>query len=195
MPNTNEGDAVDRISQYEAEYNLLQAEFAQQLDDISDLSGKARATALEAASATLDGMNEQLVHIEREKQHLPSTARAPVNRRFRDYNSDVDGHRRKLRSLGLSGTASTGDKYLDQRQQLLSGTDRLDQSSQRLKASEALAAQSEDTAARTLAELQRQREVIDHTNEGLRESETYLDRSIKTLKGMSRTWAVHHAYP
>ena len=180
-------DVVDRITQYEAEYSLLQAELTRQLEDIADLANDAPKAALEAASATLDGMEAQVELIRLEKQHLPSTAQAPVTRRFRNYSSDIDGLRRKLRSLGLSAAGSDSDKHLQQRQQLLYGTDRLERSRQRLNASQALAADSEDTLARTLAELQRQREVTQHSDRVIRESETYLDSSIKTLKGMSRT--------
>ncbi len=75
---------------------------------------------------------------------------------------------------------------LEQRQQLLTGTDRLDRSSQRLKASQALANETEAIGASTLADLHRQRETIQHTNDILLESEGYVDRSVKTLRGMAR---------
>lgn len=68
------------------------------------------------------------------------------------------------------------------------GTDRLDRSTQRLKASQALAAETEAIGASTLADLHRQREVIEHTTTILYESEGYVDRSVKTLKGMARRY-------
>lgn len=121
-----------------------------------------------------------------------------VNQRFRNYESDVDGYKRKLRGLAddraalfgsrYSDNPNSGDVQLEQRQQLLSGTDRLDRSTQRLKNSQALANDTEAIGASTLADLERQRNVIQHTTDMLLESEGYVDRSVKTLRGMARRY-------
>lgn len=133
-----------------------------------------------------------------EKQNIPSASRPKINTRFRNYESDIDGARRKLHSLAddraaLFGSRYTddpstsgGDAHLEQRQQLLSGTDRLDRSTQRLKASQALASETEAVGATTLANLHAQRETIQHTHDRLLSSEGYVDRSVKTLRGMAR---------
>jgi vesicle transport through interaction with t-SNAREs protein 1 len=129
-----------------------------------------------------------------EKQNIPSSTRTKVNQRFRNYESDVDGSKRKLRSLAEDRSALFGSRYsdnpndvqLEQRQQLLSGTDRLDRSTQRLRDSQRLAMETEAIGAGTLADLHRQREVIQHTGDTLLESEGYVDRSVKTLRGMAR---------
>ena len=129
-----------------------------------------------------------------EKQNIPSSTRTKVNQRFRNHESDVDVAKRKLRTLSDDRSALFGGRYsdnpndvqLEQRQQLLSGTDRLDRSSQRLKSSQALAMETEAIGASTLADLHRQRETIQHTNDTLLESEGYVDRSVKTLRGMAR---------
>jgi hypothetical protein len=70
------------------------------------------------------------------------------------------------------------------------GTERLDRSTQRLKASQALAHETEAIGASTLAQLQQQRETIDHTTRVLYESEGYVDRSLKSLKGIARRYEV-----
>jgi vesicle transport through interaction with t-SNAREs protein 1 len=129
-----------------------------------------------------------------EKQNIPSSSRTKVNQRLRNYDTDVDGYRRKLRTLADDRSALFGGRYsdnpsdvqLEQRQQLLSGTDRLDRSTQRLKASQALANETEAIGASTLADLHSQRQTIQHTSEMLLESEGYVDRSVKTLRGMAR---------
>jgi vesicle transport through interaction with t-SNAREs protein 1 len=129
-----------------------------------------------------------------EKQNIPSTARTKVNQRFRNHESDVDVSKRKLKTLsddrsalfGARYSDNPGDVQLEQRQQLLSGTDRLDRSSQRLKASQALANETEAIGASTLADLHGQRATIQHTSDMLLESEGYVDRSVKTLRGMAR---------
>ena len=129
-----------------------------------------------------------------EKQNIPSATRTKVNQRFRNHETDVDVSKRKLQSLADDRSALFGSRYLDnpsdvqleQRQQLLSGTERLDRSSQRLKASQALANETEAIGASTLADLHRHRERIQHTGDVLLESEGYVDRSVKTLRGMAR---------
>ena len=133
------------------------------------------------------------------KQSIPTSSRAKVNQRLRNYESDTDGARRKLSDLSSDRSALFGSRYQDepsgssdaqndQRQQLLSGTDRLDRSTQRLKASQQLANETETIGASTLADLHRQRETIEHTTGRLYESEGYVDRSVKTLRGMARRY-------
>ena len=134
-----------------------------------------------------------------EKQNIPSSSRTKVNQRFRNHESDVDKARRRLRSLAEDRAALFGSRYtddpssgvaadaqLEQRQQLLAGTERLDRSSQRLRNSQALANETEAIGAHTLGELAQQRSRIQNVNERFLESETYVDRSVKTLRGMAR---------
>ena len=129
-----------------------------------------------------------------EKSNIPSASRSKVNRRLRNHESDIDSFKRKLASLANDRSALFGSRYsdnpndvqLEQRQQLLSGTDRLGRSSQRLKASQALANETEAVGASTLADLHAQRGIIGNTRDTLLKSETYVDRSVKTLKGMAR---------
>lgn len=139
----------------------------------------------------------QLGQMRLEKQNIPTSSRGKVNQRLRNYESDIDGSRRKLTSLSSDRAALFGGRYtdepsgpsdihLEQRQQLLSGTDRLDRSTQRLKSSQALANETESIGASTLADLHVQRQTIQHTHDRLLESEGYVDRSVKTLRGMAR---------
>jgi vesicle transport through interaction with t-SNAREs protein 1 len=132
-----------------------------------------------------------------EKQNIPSAARSKINQKFRNYESDIDANKRKLKELSSDRKALFGNRYtddpnadeqLEQRQQLLSGTDRLDRSSQRLRDSQRVANETEDIGRGTLADLQLQREQIQHTRMTLLESEGYVDRSVKTLRGMARRY-------
>ncbi|KAK4101613.1 V-snare-domain-containing protein [Parathielavia hyrcaniae] len=199
MANPLDTDAgTELFKHYETEYQLVQADLVQKLDQIAELSGEPRKAALSTAERALEEAGELLDQMQMEKQNVPSAQRAAINRRLRDYKTDVDGYRRKLRSLADDRSALFGGRYTDnpssssadanfeQRQQLLSGTDRLDRSTQRLKASQALANDTEAIGASTLTQLQQQRETIEHTTRVLYESEGYVDRSIKSLKGIAR---------
>ena len=132
-----------------------------------------------------------------EKQNIPSSIRSKINQRFRNFETDIDSSKRKLKTLSDDRKALFGNRYtdnpttddqLEQRQQLLSGTDRLDRSSQRLRDSQRIALETEDIGRNTLADLHTQRETIQHTRAGLLESEGYVDRSVKTLRGMARRY-------
>lgn len=133
-----------------------------------------------------------------EKQNIPSAARSKVNVRFRNYSSDIDELKRKLKSLSDDRRALFGDRYTDdpeagdvhmeQRRQLLSGTERLERSSARLQDSQRLALETEDIGRGTLADLHQQRETIERTRQNLHQSEGYVDTSIKTLRGMARRY-------
>lgn len=132
-----------------------------------------------------------------EKENLPANQKSKVNQKFRNYVHDVDIAKRKLDGLSSDKSALFGRRYkdnptaddqLEQRQQLLSGTERLERSSGRLRESQRVALETESIGANTLADLSRQRETIENTRETLLQSEGYTDRSNKTLRGMARRW-------
>ncbi|KAH0558918.1 hypothetical protein GP486_004457 [Trichoglossum hirsutum] len=177
---------------YEADLKLVQANLNQQFEQIPDLAGEPRKAAIGKAERALDEACE-IMRIE--KQNIPSRTRNAVNVRFRNFESDIDAAKRRLKTLtddraALFGAAAA-DPYADdavvsQRQQLLSGTERLQRSSGRLIETQRIAHETESIGASTLANLQGQRETILHTRDTLSHSETQVDRSVKTLRGMAR---------
>lgn len=190
----------ERFSSYEAELKLVQADLNQKLDQIPELSGEPRKAAVRQAERALEEANELLDQMRIEKPNIPAPAKSKINQRFRNFESDIDGQKRKLKSLSDDRKALFGSRYtdspttddqLEQRQQLLSGTDRLERSSGRLRESQRIALETEDIGRNTLADLSRQRETIEHTRTTLLESESYTDRSIKTLRGMARRMATN----
>ena len=221
MANPLDTDAGSELfSSYESEFKLVEAELNQKLDQITELSGEPRKSAVRLAERAVEEANElvcnpmqhrtyppqkpqlkssQLDQMRIEKQNIPSTTRSRINPRFRNYETDLDACKRKLKSLSDDRKALFGNRYsdnpggdeqLEQRQQLLSGTERLDRSSQRLRESQRIAHETEDIGRGTLADLQVQRETIQHTRQTLLESEGYVDRSVKTLRGMARRYIV-----
>ncbi|KAI0161387.1 V-snare-domain-containing protein [Xylariaceae sp. FL1272] len=203
MANPLDTDAGSELfSSYEAEFKLVGADLTQKLDQIAELAGEPRKAAINQAERALEEAEELLGQMRIEKQNIPSANRNKVNMRLRNFESDVDKAKRKLRTLGNDRAAMYGrytddpdaqpsDAQLEQRQQLLAGTDRLDRSTQRLRSSQALAEETEAIGASTLNDLYQQRETLQHTSEMLYESEGYVDRSVKTLRGMARRMATN----
>jgi len=198
MANPLDTDAGSELfSSYEAELRLVQADLSQKLDQIPELQAEPRKAAIAQAERALEEAKELLDSMRLEKQNIPQSSRQKVNSRFRNYETDVDGAKRKLASLKDDRQALFGKRYTDnpgmdeqlqQRQQLLGGTERLERSSGRLRESQRIALETEDLGRNTLADLSRQRETIEHTRGTLLESEGYTDRSNKTLKGMARRY-------
>lgn len=187
----------ERFGSYEAELKLVQADLSQKLDQIPELSGEPRKAAISQAERALEEAGEILDSMRLEKSNIPQNLKVKVNQRFRNYESNVDGAKRKLKSMQDDKSALFGKRYMDdpsrddqleQRQQLLSGTDRLERSSGRLRESQRIALETEDIGRNTLADLASQRETIEHTRGTLLESEGYTDRSNKTLRGMARRY-------
>ena len=195
---------TERFSGYEAELKLVQADLSQQLEHISETTGEPRKAAIARAQRALDEANELLGQLRLEKASLPASVKSSYNARFRNLEHDLDGAKRRLDTYTNDRSKLFGDRYtdnpdadaqLEQRQQLLSGTDRLNRSSGRLRESQRIALETEQIGAGTLSDLQRQRETIEHTRERLLESESYTDRSIKTLRGMARRYVAPSSSP
>jgi vesicle transport through interaction with t-SNAREs protein 1 len=133
-----------------------------------------------------------------EKSNIPANLKSKYNARFRNFEHDLDTTKRKLQTYTSDRSKLFGDRYtdspdggdaqLEQRQQLLSGTDRLNRSSNRLRESQRIALETEQIGADTLGNLHTQREQIINTRGRLLDSEGYTDRSIKTLRGMARRY-------
>ncbi|KAF2415969.1 V-snare-domain-containing protein [Tothia fuscella] len=194
------------FSSYETEMKIVLAELSQKLEqEIPSLTGEARKAALSKTEHLIveaKGLRDQM---RIEKQNIPSNLRTNINTRFRNYSTDVDDQARELADLKAGGKGGnnkygerytdspdgSGDAQLEQRQQLLNGTARLERSSNRLRDSQRVALETEEIGRNTLADLGRQRETIQHTRDNLLESEGYTDRSIKTLRGMARRMATN----
>ncbi|OAX83664.1 hypothetical protein ACJ72_01977 [Emergomyces africanus] len=203
MASPLEADAGSELfSGYEAELKLVQADLNQKLDQIAESQGEERKSAIKQAERALEEATELIDQMRIEKENIPSAARSKVNSRFRNFVTDIDDVKRQLKSLSDDRRALFGDRYtddpnsvndyhLEQRQQLLSGTERLERSSARLRDSQRIAQETEDIGRNTLADLYVQRQTIEHTRAGLLESEGYVDRSVKTLRGMARRMATN----
>lgn len=188
---------TDRFDNYEGELKLVTADLSQKLDQIREsASGEPRKALVTAATRLADEAKELLTSMRMEKSSIPASQKGKVNARLRNHESDVDALKRQLDSLSSDKAAlfgsryrddpETGDVQLEQRQQLLSGTERLGRSSARLQDAQRTAHETEAIGAGTLRDLAQQRSQLENTRDVLLESEGYTDRSMKTLRGMAR---------
>ncbi|KAK9458936.1 t-SNARE [Lipomyces oligophaga] len=193
------------FSSYEADFNIAFAEAAQKIEQLPELATEPRKASARAAQRALDEADEIVGQMSIELQNISSGSRAKVNARLRGYRSDLDRAKRELKRASeqadrnelFSGRGRIGqngpsmdDISQDQRQQLLSGTDRLEVSSQRLRDSQRLANETEAIGANILTDLRGQREQIVNSRNVLMEADTHVDKSMRTLRGMARRYTV-----
>ena len=226
MANPLDSDAgSEQFDNYEAELKLVQADLTQKLDQVDELSGEERKSAIRGADRAVEEAKElvcshinllrpnmsktssantpsQLEQMNLSKASIPTSLRNKINARYRNHSTDLDNLTKRLRTLKQTSKTDTdraqlfGERYtddpqdaaLEQRQQLLSGTERLGRSGERLRESQRIALETEQVGADTLADLHQQRNVIENTHRNLLQSEGYVDRSVKTLRGMARRY-------
>jgi len=189
------------FASYESDFKLLYTDLFQKLSDLPSLSGEARRAAIRACERSVDEADELIGQMTLEISNIPSPKRQAPRSRVRQYTADLDSARGTMLKasqnadrdalFGNRGGQGSGDPHMDQRQQLLSGTQRLEQSSERLRESERIARETEGIGGRVLEDLRGQRDRIQQTHETLNNSEAYLDRSVKTLRGMARRMATN----
>lgn len=187
--------ATQLFENYEADYKLAYDELQQKIQEMPTLTSDQRPKASSAADRLIEESYELLDQLAVEIQNIPSSSRGQYNAKLREYKSNVDKSKRELKKIVDASNRSelfgfrdgdSDDIALDQRQQLLQGTASLDRSTQRLRDSQRIANETESIGANILRDLQGQREQIVNARNTLMEADGYVDKSIRTLRGMAR---------
>ncbi|KAF3936453.1 hypothetical protein ABW19_dt0206464 [Dactylella cylindrospora] len=183
------------FASYEADFKLIQADIAQKLEQIPELTGEPKKAAIRAAQRVLEEADEIVSQMRIEVQNIPTNIRSKFSPRVRNYDHDLDKAKQTLKRAAMEAERQniygskgpTGqDAVYEQRQQLLSGTDRLERTSQRLQNSHRLANETENIGAGILSDLHVQRTQLLSARDGLLEGEGYVNKSVQTLRGMAR---------
>ncbi|CAA17790.1 Vesicle transport v-SNARE protein vti1 [Schizosaccharomyces pombe] len=190
---------------YEQEYRLLRADIEEKLND---LSKSGENSVIQSCQRLLNEIDEVIGQMEIEITGIPTSERGLVNGRIRSYRSTLEEWRRHLKEeIGksdrkalfgnrdeTSGDYIASDQDYDQRTRLLQGTNRLEQSSQRLLESQRIANETEGIGASILRDLHGQRNQLEHSLEMLGDTSGHLDRSLRTLKTMARRLAMNRFF-
>lgn len=193
---------TEMFANYESDFQLAYQEISQKLQDLPDLpTSEERKASVQAIKRAIDEANEIIDQLAIEVQNIPSSERAQFNSKLRKYRGDLDKAKRDTKEadesssrralFGDRGANEGSDIALDQRQQLLSGTASLERSSQRLRDSQRVANETEAVGANILTDLRGQREQIVNSRNTLMEADGFVDKSIRTLRGMSRRMAMN----
>ncbi|KAF3911402.1 hypothetical protein ABW20_dc0102826 [Dactylellina cionopaga] len=183
------------FASYEADFKLVEADISQKLEQIAELTGEPKKAAIRAAQRAVEEAEEIISQMRIEVQNIPTNIRSKFSPRVRNYDHDLDKSKQSLKRAAADADRSNiygakgplgQDSVYEQRQQLLSGTDRLERSNQRLRNSERLAAETENIGAGILSDLYGQRNTLMNARENLLEGEGYVNKSVQTLRGMAR---------
>lgn len=195
---------TDLFQSYENDFELTFSEIQDKISQVNESPADQQRPLLTAAERAVDEAKEILDQMAIEVQNIPSSNRGPCNAKLRKHRTDVDSALKQIRSLvdSTDRRALFGDRHrqdagspeniaLDQRQQLLSGQASLERSSQRLRDSQRIANETESIGANILTDLRGQREQIVNSRNTLMEADSYVDKSIRTLRGMARRMATN----
>ncbi|ORZ02982.1 t-SNARE [Syncephalastrum racemosum] len=195
----------DLFANYEQDFSTVSEGLRNKIDQqIPSQSGEQRKATVRAAEREVDEIDEILGQMEMEILNIPTPARTRLQAKLRLFKSEAEKAKRDLRRattvtpktterdelLGDYGSSQSDldASTMDQRQRLLSGTERLGESSRRLEDSHRLALETEGIGINILSTLKGQRETMLRARDTLSEADSYIDKASKTLKGMARRY-------
>ncbi|KAH3686831.1 hypothetical protein WICPIJ_002198 [Wickerhamomyces pijperi] len=181
---------------YETDYQIAYNDAQQKLTQIPDLTGDQRRNAMKSVEKSTDECIEILDQLAIEVQNIQSGARSSFNAKIRQYRSEIDRTKKTLRQLQddedrRSLFGAQGNTREAQRSQLLQSNAILERTSDRLRDSSRIASETEQIGANIMLDLRSQREQLNNSRQTLFEADGYVDRSIQTLKGMTRRLAAN----
>ncbi|RIB08901.1 t-SNARE [Gigaspora rosea] len=193
--------ASELFESYEHDFDQISQSITTKINStLPSQSGEIRKATLRATEREIEEAEEIIGQMELESVNLQPSTRTRLQAKMRLYKSNLEKLKRDFKNASANGSGPTDrdelltgasgtdldSAILDQRARLLSGTDRLADSSKRLQESHRIALETETIGASVLDDIRRQREQILHTRNTLMEADSYIDKAQRTLKGMTR---------
>ncbi|AOA64057.1 v-SNARE [Komagataella phaffii CBS 7435] len=188
---------------YSSDIQMTLAEAKRNLANISASNSVDRTRQIRLVEENLDDSYDLLERLNLELQNVSTSDRTKYNVTLRDYQNTLTQLKEQLiqrideqdRNHLFQGSSfgSDADDNLSytQRQQLLKSNASLERSSDRLRETSRIALETEDIGAGILNDLRSQREQIVNSRNTLLQADGYVDRSIQTLRTMTRRMATN----
>lgn len=185
---------------YEGDFNLAIADAQSKLEQTYGLQDENRRVELmKLVESAIDDCHDLLDSMALEVQQIATHERASYNAKVRVYKSDLDKIKKELKNLMddkdrrqlFNGSGVENEENFNQRQKLLNTNASIERSSHRLQEATRTALESESVGSSILNNLRIQRDQILNARDTLSEADTYVDRSLKTLKSMTRRMATN----
>ncbi|CCF60299.1 hypothetical protein KAFR_0J02350 [Kazachstania africana CBS 2517] len=185
------------LSSYESEFKSLYEQTKLILEQASSLntSKNERNLQLSTVEQNKDELLELIESMDVEVNNLGNTTeRNSFKSKLREYKKQVQLEiSQNLTKLidsrdrdNLFGDQASSALNEEQRQQLLSNHAILSKTGERLQDANRIANETESVGAQIMMDLRSQRETLENSRNTLFQADSYVDKSITTLKTMSR---------
>ncbi|KAL5722958.1 Vesicle transport v-SNARE 11 [Ranunculus cassubicifolius] len=184
---------------YERQYCELSANLSQRCNSASLLDGEKKKQKITEIQSGIDDAESLIRRMDLEARSLQPSVKATLLAKLREYKSDLNNLKSEVKKLS-STSLSARDELLDleaglsdsdmassnQRGRLAMSTERLNQSSDRIKESRRVMLETEDLGARVLEDLHNQRQSLLNSQKTLHEVDDFIGKSKKLLTAMSK---------
>jgi len=188
---------------YEEEFNIINAGVQRNINLLPNLPGERKKVAMKETEKQIEEAEQLLRQMDISTNSHPM--RAKLQQKVKGYQGDIQRARRELQkaSTAVSNSLTRNDLlagggsqdyqglYLDQRQGLLAGTDKLNTTTDRVNNAHKISIQTEQIGAEVLGEMGVQRTQLLRANERLDGVGDNMKQSRTILTGMARRVATN----
>ncbi|KXZ49317.1 hypothetical protein GPECTOR_22g911 [Gonium pectorale] len=186
------------FSQYENEYCNKSTDISRKINTASTLSGDARRKKLSEVDVDIREADNIIKKMDMEARSVAPERSRNLQNKVKEYKADLASLKEQLTKarstagdfesaraeLGLGMDYASSSQA--QRDRMLSGTAKLEQSNERLQTGKKLLAETEELGTGILANLAAQRETIIHSRDTLHGADDNISKARKILSNMSR---------
>eukprot|EP00246_Nothoceros_aenigmaticus_P015956 TRINITY_DN6949_c0_g1_i1.p1 TRINITY_DN6949_c0_g1~~TRINITY_DN6949_c0_g1_i1.p1 ORF type:complete len:221 (-),score=25.59 TRINITY_DN6949_c0_g1_i1:200-862(-) len=188
---------TETFDRCERHYCELSTTLARKCSQLGAAQGELKKQKLQELNNGLDEAESLIRKMEKEAQTLLPVQKFQLIAKLREYKSDLNSLKRDAKNFSANDSISTRDDLLesgqrmlataaDQRTRLLVATDKLNQSSERIKESKRTLLETEQLGVSILHDLHSQRQILVHAQDTLHEVDNNIVTSRKLLTSMGR---------
>ncbi|KAG4139751.1 hypothetical protein ERO13_D07G212900v2 [Gossypium hirsutum] len=184
---------------YERQYCELSANLSKKCTAAGALAGEQKKQKLSDVRAGVEDAEALIRKMDLEARSLQPNVKAVLLAKLREYKSDLNNLKSEVKRIASgnlnaaardelleSGMADTRTASADQRSRLMMTTERLNQSSDRIKDSRRTMLETEELGVSILQDLHSQRLALLHANNTLHGVDDNIGKSKKILTAISR---------
>ncbi|KAJ9147584.1 hypothetical protein P3X46_029728 [Hevea brasiliensis] len=184
---------------YERQYCELSANLSRKCTAAGALDGEQKKQKLSEVKTGLEDAESLIRKMDLEARSLQPNVKAVLLAKLREYKSDLNNLKSEVKRIASgnlnpaardqlleSGMADALMASADQRSRLMMSTDRLNQSSDRIKESRRTMLETEELGVSILQDLHQQRQSLLHAHNTLHGVDDNIGKSKKVLIAMTR---------
>ncbi|XP_039122897.1 vesicle transport v-SNARE 13-like [Dioscorea cayenensis subsp. rotundata] len=184
---------------YERQYCEISASLSRKCTSAAQLDGEKKKQKVSEIKSGIEDAENLIRKMDLEARSLQPSVKAALLAKMREYKSDLNNLKSELKKLTSpnlnqatreelleAGMADTLAVSADQRGRLLMSTERLNQSSDRIREGRRTMLETEELGVSILQDLHQQRQSLLHANNTLHGVDDNIGKSRKILSAMSK---------